>query len=898
MTFTPLATKLHIPRRRPSVPRTRLTERLDEGRAAGLTLISAPAGFGKTTLLTQWLAGDGRSTAWVSLDERDNDPTVFLTYVLSALQAAGASVAEGLRLLQSTPTTMREVLTILVNDLDTVAADVVLLLDDYHVIESHAVHEEISFLVDHLPSTVRLVIATRVDPPLPLARLRSRGELVEIRAEDLRFTPGEAEEYLRNIMGLTLRRADVAALEDRTEGWIAALQLAALSMQGRGDAADFIADFAGDNRYIVDYLVEEVLQRQGDDVRGFLLSTSILRRMNGALCDALMHPGGGGKAMLEALDRANLFLVPLDDRRHWYRYHHLFADVLRLRLLDERPDRVPELYRRATDWYVREGEPLEAIRYALAGGDAEQAADLVEAAIPALRRNRQEATMRHWLESLPERVLRERPALCTTFAGVLLMHGELDGVEQRLRDAERWLESSAGEATGADDELARAVRSEIALYRAGLAHTTGDITGTVSHALRVLELAAQDDQLLRGSASGLLGLAAWNTAELEDAHRWWSDSRSSLHRAGHLPDTLGVSIALADIELAQGRLRDAMETYAHGLQIASPSGSAPLRGASDMHVGMSEVLLERNEIAAARRHLAASAALGEHLGMPQNPHRRRVAEARLSQAEGDLAGAVDLLDDAERRYVSDMFPDTRPITALRARVWITQGRSAETLDWARGRGLSVRDDLTYLREFEHITLVRALLARHSVAGDNDALGDAVGLLQRLLRAAEHGGRMGSVLEILVLLAVAHRGRGAESAAVDALERALALAEPEGYVRVFVEEGTALAPLLRTVTRGGGHSSYTRSLLAGTANVDDGQSTQTGLVAPLSSRELDVLRLLGTDLDGPGIARHLVVSVNTVRTHTKNIYAKLGVTSRRAAIGRAAELGLLPRGSRR
>jgi LuxR family maltose regulon positive regulatory protein len=443
-----LETKLHVPRwRRNLVARRRLSEHLSRGAESALTLVSAPAGFGKTTLLAEWLtvaAADGRSVAWLSLDQRDNDPALFWTYLVAALNTGAPGGGAGVLSLLQPPQPPNEAgLVALLNDLDAISDDVVLVLDDYHVIDARDVQDAMAFLLEHLPPQIHLVIASRTDPPLPLARLRGRGELAEIRAADLRFTPGEAAEYLNEVMGLVLTAADVAALEGRTEGWIAALQLAALSMQGREDTAAFIDGFAGDDRYIVDFLAEEVLQRQPEHVQHFLLQTSILDRLSGPLCDAVTGQDGG-KAKLTALERGNLFLVPLDDRRRWYRYHQLFADVLHARLLDEQPDDVPELHRRASAWYEQNDEPSEAIRHALAAQDFERAADLVELAIPAMRRSRQEAAVLGWLELLPDEVVRVRPVLSVGFAGALLAGGEYEAVEARLRDAERWLDGATG----------------------------------------------------------------------------------------------------------------------------------------------------------------------------------------------------------------------------------------------------------------------------------------------------------------------------------------------------------------------------------------------------------------------------------------------------------------------
>ena len=900
-----LETKLHLPRwRRDLVARPRLSERLSRGAESALTLVSAPAGFGKTTLLAEWLAAaaaDGRSVAWLSLDQRDNDPALFWTYLVAALKtAAQGAGASALSLLQPPQPPNEAGLVTLLNDLDALPNDVVLVLDDYHVIDARDVQDGMAFLLEHLPPQIHLVIASRADPALPLARLRGRGELVEIRAADLRFTPGEAAAYLNEVMGLVLTARDVAKLEGRTEGWIAALQLAALSMQGREDTAAFIAGFAGDDRYIVDYLAEEVLQRQPEHVQLFLLQTSILDRLSGPLCDAVTGQDGG-KAKLAALERGNLFLLPLDDRRRWYRYHQLFADVLQAHLRDEQPDEVPDLHRRASGWYEQNDEPAEAIRHALAAGDYERAADLVELAIPAMRRSRQEAAVHGWLELLPDEVVRVRPVLSVGYAGALLARGELEGVEGRLRDAERWLDTAAGIRPGSqapsaemvvvDDEEFRRLPAAIELYRAAQALARGDVPGTVRHGRRALDLSPADDHLCRASAAGLMGLAFWASGDLEAGHSGYAECMAGLRRAGHIADIFGCAIALADIRRVQGRLGEAMRTYEQALQRAPQQGGSVLRGTADMYVGMSEVYRERDDLPAATQQLLRSQELGEHTGLPQNRYRWRVAMARIREAEGDLGGALDLLNEAERLYVSDFFPDVRPVPALRARVRIAQGEWGEALGWARERGLSAADDLSYLHEFEHITLARVLLARYTAERAERSIDEATRLLERLLRAAEEGQRTGSVIEILVQQALAHQARGQISAALASLQRAVTLAEPEGYVRIFADEGPPIASLLRAVAKQGTAPDYVRRLLAAANKTEDSTPASQGLIEPLSARELDVLRLLGTDLDGPEIARELVVSLNTVRTHTKNIYAKLGVNNRRAAVRRAKELDL-------
>jgi LuxR family maltose regulon positive regulatory protein len=893
------------------VPRPSLTGRLLGGSESKLTLISAPAGFGKSTLLAEWLAvpTDGSVTAWLSLDAGDDHPSTFWPHLIAALQTAQPGIgAKSLSLLESPDRSIEAVLAPLLNELDALTHDIVLVLDDYHVIDSSGIQIGMSFVLDHLPARVRLVIATRIDPALPLARLRARGQLIEIRAADLRFTPDEAVAYFNGVMDLGLTTADVEALEGRTEGWIAALQLAGLSMQGRDDVAGFIAGFAGDDRYIVDYLVEEVLQLQSERVHTFLLETSILSRLNGPLSDAVTGQGGG-KAMLEALERQNLLVIPLDDRRDWYRYHHLFADVLQARLRDDRPERVAELHRRATEWYEQVGERAEAIRHAMAGKDFARAADLVELAMPETSRDRQDATLRRWLEALPEEVIRARPVLSNGYAGSILVRGETAGVEARLQDAERWLESEDGAPTpdGApgssmvvvDQDAVRTLPARIAMHRAGLARLEGDVDGTIAHARRVLDLVGDDDDLGIGSGSTLLGLAYWTRGDLEAASDLYVGAMAHFEKAGYRSDAIGLALALADIQITQGRLHDAMRTYERGLELAAGGAAVVLRGAADMHVGISEILRERDDLIGATQHLRQARDLGDENGLPQNPYRSRVAAAGIRRAEGAFEAATELLAEAGRLYFSDFSPQVRPVDALEARLWLNQGRLPEALGWAREKGLSAADDLTYVREFEHATVARVLVAQGIHEGADKTVRAAIDLTEKLLVAADAGRRDGSAIDILIAQALARRAYNDPEGAKTALDRAVAIAEPEGYVRIFIDEGPPMTTLLKAAAKDRHASAYVRRLLAATAvaGPTDAAVAQP-LLEPLSERELDVLRLLESDLDGPDIAQTLTVSLPTVRTHTSNIYSKLGVTNRRAAVSRAAELGLLSRSTDR
>lgn len=884
---TPLIeTKLRVPtRRRTVVSRPRLDASLSRAMEAKLLLVSAPAGFGKTTALIEWLAQvrhRGVAVAWLSLDERDNDPVLFWSYVVAALQKAVPGLGAGAAALLETGSASTEmVLATLVNEWHAVDRDVALVLDDLHVVDRSDILDALASLLDDLPERAQLVIATRADPPLPLARLRAGGELVELRAADLRFTPDEAADYLNGAMGLELAGTDIASLDARTEGWIAALQLAALSLQGRDDATGFIAGFAGDDRFVVDYLVGEVLQRQPAGVRDFLLRTSVLDRLEGSLCDAVTATTGG-KAALEALERDNLFLIPLDDRREWYRYHHLFADVLRARLDDEEPGAAAELHGRASLWYSERGQPSDAIRHAIAAGDFAAAASLAELALPVMRRDRQDATLRAWARLLPEDVVRARPVLAVGLVGVLISAGELERVDRTLRDVEEWLARSAGDRDAGgmivvDDGQVPGLPGAIEMYRAALALTRGDLVHTVAHAHRVLDVAPDDDEMARAAAHALLGLAAWTEGDLDRAFAEYTEAVAGMRRVGHIADVLGCSIAMADICVAQGHLRDAERLYEQGLQLLADHGVGPLRGTADMYVGLAEIARERDEREAAAAHLRRAEEL-ELFGTAQYPYRSRAVRAGLRLADGDVDGCLALLEEAERVYDTDFSPAVRPVGARRARTYVRQGDLRAARAWVRERGLSTDDELRYVTEFEHITL--AIILLNDDPTDRE-LQQVATMLDQLLVAAEAGGRGSSVIEILAVQALVRDARGDTAGALDALRRATALAEPEGYVRVF----TFLGPRLQTL-----REALSTGVVASGRSAGSGR-VSVGLVDPLSDRELDVLRLLRSDLSGPDIARELSVSLNTLRTHTKSIYSKLGVSSRREAVSRAIALGL-------
>jgi len=870
--------------------------------------------------------------AWLSLEEGDNDLSRFLTYLIAALQAISANIGEGvLAILQSPqPPSNESILTALLNELATFPDHFILVLDDYHTIDAKPVAEALTFLLEHMPLQMHLVIATREDPPLPLARYRARGQLTELRAADLRFTPVESADFLNQVMDLNLSAEDIAALETRTEGWIAGLQLAAISIQGQKEPNSFIQSFTGSHHFVLDYLMEEVLHQQSETIQTFLLRTSILERLCGSLCEAvLLDPSASGQETLEYLERANLFIVPLDNERRWYRYHHLFADLLRQRLqrsstlsTGKEKGGVDELHRRASEWFEQNGSAADAIRHALAAKDFERAATLIELALPEMRRNRQGATYTElgWLKALPDELVHFRPVLSVAYAYALFGGGELEGVEPRLLDAERWLDTPADMREGPESQAAgmivvdkeefRRLPGMIALLRAARALARGDMPEAVKNARRVLDLAPEDAHLMLGGAASVLGLAAWASGDLETARRMTADGMANVRQAGYISSAIGGAIVLADIQIAQGHLHEAMSTYEQALQWATEQGAPVLQGAADMYVGMSALHREHNDLKTAMQHLLTSQALGELAGLPQNPYRWCAAMARIREAQGDLDEALDLLDQAERLYVGHFSPNVRPIATRKTRVWVVQGRLGEALGWARGQGLSVENELSYLHEFDHITLARVLLAYYQRDHAYGSISEVMGLLERLLKAAEEGGRMGSVIEILVLHAMAYHAQGDLPAALVPLTRALALAEPEGYVRIFVDEGEPIRLLISDFrlqiekrprfAADESMKAYTAQLLSAFSKSPDAlvpkstiQDQKTEILPEtLSTRELKILQLIAQGLSNREIGERLFLALDTVKGHNRKIFDKLQVHSRTEAAARAHELGLL------
>jgi LuxR family maltose regulon positive regulatory protein len=879
-----LATKLYLPPPRPHlVSRPRLLERLNAGLHHKLTLISAPAGFGKTTLVSEWLAGCERPAAWLSLDEGDNNPARFLTYLIAALQTIAPTLGKGvLGVLQSPqPPSTEALLTTLLNDLTAIPNQSVLTLDDYHLIEAQPIDQALAYLVEHLPPQMHLVIVTRQDPQLPLARLRARGHLTELRASDLRFTPAEAADFLNQVMGLGLSAEDIAALERRTEGWIAGLQLAALSLQGHPDAASFISSFTGSHHFVMDYLVEEVLQQQSASVQTFLLLTSILERLCGPLCDAVVRdPSSSGQATLDYLDHANLFIIPLDNERRWYRYHHLFAELLRQRLPQslaaspgEAASQVNELHIRASQWYEEHDLDLEAFQHAAAAHDVERAERLMDGRGIPLHFRGAVKVLLDWLASLPPTVLDARPSLWWRYGALLLVNGQTIGVEEKLDAAEAALPGiEAGEQTR------NLLVGRIATARATLALTRYQVETMLAQSRRALEYLPPDNRSLRANAHWTLGYAYQLQGDRAAARRAFTDGIALSQAAKDIFTTILATIGLGNIQEADNQLAQAAETYRRVLLLA---GNQPLQIISEAHLGLARVLFEWNDLEAAEQHGQEALHLArQYESIVDRFVSCEVLLARLKLALDDVAGAAALLAEAGQSAHQQHFMDRIPeVAAAQVLTLLRQGKFAAA---------------AHLAETQALPLSQARV--HLAQRDPSA---ALAVLARLRAQVEARGWADERLKVLLLQALALQAQGEEAQAVSLLGDALALAEPGGFIRLFVDEGAPMAHLLTIVAAQGMLPDYTGKLLAvfeakkqqSEASASQPSSAQP-LIEPLSPREREVLQLIAQGLSNQEISERLVLALDTVKGHNRNIFDKLQVQRRTEAVARARELGLL------
>lgn len=892
-----LATKLFIPPPRPKIVlRPRLIEQLNERRHHKLTLISAPAGFGKTTLISEWVnlqddvAGlNPAQVAWLSLDEGDSDPHRFFTYMVAALQTIVPGLGDGVMAALQSPQSpaIESILTVLLNELTAVATPILLILDDYHRIDASSVDDALAFFLDHLPPHIHIVITTREDPSLPLARYRVQGQLSELRATDLRFTRDEAAAFLNQVMGLALSAADIVALESRTEGWIAGLQMAALALQGANspqgnrDTAGFIQSFSGSHRFVLDYLVEEVLHQQPENVQTFLLRTSILDRLCGPLCEAVLHdPAVSGQETLAYLERANLFLVPLDNKRRWYRYHHLFADLLQQRLQQTFSasatgvaGEIAELHLRASFWYEENDLEVEAFQHAAAAHDVERAERLMEGrGMPLLFRGAVAPVM-NWLASLPTAVLNASPSLWVTYASGYLFLGQINGIEEKLQAAEAAMQNAE------PDEKTRDLIGRIASMRATVAVAQNQVETIQTQSQRALAYLHPNNLPVRISIIWNMGYAAELQGDRAAAKRAYTEARSASQAIGHFIIHIMSSLGVGNIQEGENQLHLAAETYQNVLQLA---GEPPLAVACAAHLGLARIQYEWNNLDAAHQHAQQSLQLARQF---HNSVDRTVSSevflARLKLTQGDTAGAHAILvraSDAVRQH---------HYTYRAAEV-----AAAQVLTWLRQDNLAAATELAAEYDLP-MSLARVCLAQ----GDPS---QALAILANWRQSVEAKGWADEQLRALVLQVVAYKAQGDGETAVTLLAEALTLAEPEGFVRLFVDEGPPIADLLAAMAnelppQHTGSAAYIHHLLAAFGRQTDHQPakpTSHLLPEPLSQRELEVLQLIADGLSNREISEQLFLALNTVKGHNRRIFEKLAVQRRTEAVARARELGLV------
>lgn len=863
------------------MPRSHLIERLNTSQVRKLTLISAPPGFGKTTLLSEWIPQNQNCVTWVSLDSGDNEPSLFWTYIIAALQMLDARLGEqALSILQAPqPASLESVIATLINELASFPERFVLVLDDYHVITSKVIHKSLVFLLNHQPPQMHLMISTRTDPPLPLAQLRARGELTELRADDLRFNSDETTLFLKQTAGLDLPARDVAALESRTEGWIAGLQLAALSMRGRTDQSGFIDAFTGSHRFIVDYLSDQVLQQQPEDLRLFLLKTSILDRLCGSLCEALTGHTDS-QAILESLDQRNLFLTQLDDDRRWYRYHHLFADVLQHRLKEEGNVDLLELHRRASEWHEHEGWFPQAVNHALAAQEFERSAELIERAIDTIWQRVGITTLTGWMEAIPDTVRRARPALCLEYARLLAEASQNVASQKHLREVELELDVNVP----INEQVAASLHGKVAAIGAHLATLRNDF-------VQAIELSHQAQELISSEDSHWLGFVALNlagnyrfTSQWEEASQKYLDAAAICQDAGNRIGALTALSLRGEVLEAQGQLREAAQQFEQVLQLAQAWDIPYLSANGYALTGLGRIWCEWNDLDAAASYANAGLEQGKRADLVDVMLRGYLALVRISKSRGDLDGALTLLEDIKpvvQRMGVLVVNDW--VNAFRARVWLDKGDTEPALHWAASYRGGEHDAI-----YPSIPIVLA-----HVQLDQGRPDEALRLLDHALRATEQVGRMGNAIQILIVRALAHRARGDPDKALADLEKALVLAEPDGYLRVFMDEGQPIVRLLTRAAMRNPRSRYIHRLLEEMGESDFVETIITSqLIEPLSAREQQVLRLLAEGTTNQEIANELVVATNTVKKHISHIYRKLGVSNRVQAVAQARQLGLI------
>jgi LuxR family transcriptional regulator, maltose regulon positive regulatory protein len=882
-----LLTKFYVPPIRSNqITRPRLNELLNRGMDKTLILVSAPAGYGKSTLVSRWLKETGIPSAWLSLDAGDNDPNRFLQYLLTAVQPVAPSIGGGLLdMLQ--PAQHENAINNLTNELASTTDSFALVLDDFHVINSEAVMNMVVYLLEHLPYQKHLVLLTRIDPPLPLSRLRVRNQLVDIRADQLRFTHDEIAALLNEIMGLKISADDLYAIETRTEGWIAGLQLAALSMQNCKDIHGFVSAFTGSHHYVMDYLVEEVLRLQPKKVGAFLMQTSTLDHMCGPLCESVINVDPeervDGQAMLEALEKMNLFVIPLDDERRWYRYHHLFADVLKKHLEQQYPQLVTVLRRRASQWFEQNGFIPEAIRYSLEAGDQDRAIKLIEQNGPFLLIGGELANLHNWINAVESRS-KTHPWILIIKAWLCILTGQPALAEEVLQSAEKLISSLE-----ADTQI-KIMQGAIATGRSYRSFMNGDTSQTATFARQAVEYLPDVDLVsrsIRSIATALLGEANLMIGELEEAKQACTEAKKIGQAAGDVPSVIIINCALGRIFTEQGHLHQAAEIYAETLQIATRPDGKKLVSAGEAYAESNQIFYEWNNLEAALEQVHYCLEICRQWGQETFHAKGLVMLARLEQVHGNAETAIKNMNMAERLVKEHRFAFKYTIWVKNAlvRLWIEQGNLEKASDIVQESGITANDKIPYLREPEFLALLRLLLAQ----GDYIT---SLSLSKRLLQQAETGKRMGRVIEVLVLQALIFQGSKEVEQALAAMKKALSLAKPERYIRTFIDEGEPMVRLLHLARSRQIETQYVTDLLNASQKASRITQPPSQLLSePLTAREVELLKLIESGSSNQEIAEKLVISIATVKRHISNIYTKLDVKTRTQAIAIGKELKL-------
>ncbi len=909
-----LTTKLHIPSARTElVQRTELIQKLNAGLHKKLTLVSAPAGFGKSTLISVWLSQNKRSTAWLSLDEEDLDLARFIRYLVAGIQSIDSKIGEAvLKALSSPqPPSTESILTSLINEIAQVMEDFIFVLDDYHLINGSPINEVLSFLIEHLPSQMHLVIITREDPGLPLARLRVKNQLSELRISELRFSSDEVKTFLNLTTNQQFSNEDIQAIEARTEGWIASLQLAALSMRQSEDVSQFIKEFTGTHRFVLDYLLEEILYRQAENIQNFLVKTSILERICGSLCDALLDDvSNSSQQILEQLEYANLLLVPLDEHRQWYRYHHLFSEALQARLMKNDRNHFLSLHSKACEWYEQYGLRSDAIKHAFLAEDFQRAADLIELTWSRTLEEFDFDIFIDRVKQLPAELIHQRPIINAGYAWSLIIQGNLDAGEKELQFAERGL-SAFKDIHNSEHSIKKGmiivdqmelpkIAATIATARAFYSQMIKDLSNSVKFAKQALRYIPENDEFRRAIPTGILGFSYWELGDLKKAEEYLWDSRVTMQRVDQLAAALSGTSFLALIKFNLGKLQEAIRLFEDSIKLAEKHDRTIFLGRADLYFGLAELELECGTLDLAKQSLSKGEDLLDQSSPSVSEYRRLLAISKIEELQGNLDEALNLIIRAEQFTMSDLVPNPRPIPALKARIWIKQNNVDAARIWIKEQALTPDDPLNYIVEFEHITLARLLITEYQQIRDDKTFQIAHNFLLRLSKEAQTTGRIGSLIEILVLQAILYFLQEKLESAVSLLVQALNYAEAEGFVRMFINEGQIMAELFNAALKSNAISmkqdpvyQFIHQLETNLGQNDDEESViSQPLPDALSERELDVLRLLYTDMSGPEIANKLNVSLNTMRTHTKSIYTKLDVNGRRAAVSRSQELNLL------